>query len=120
MKSMSKTTSSVATILTWYNNNVYREQLIWFGSKGSVMHNELLNLDISEHDLYGISSSRLVLVSKGEISSYLTYTRKGSVVTKTEVALGFEASGASYPDETGFFAVEKGEGDTWIIKRYIF
>ena len=128
VKSSSKTISSVAVILEWENVDDERDQLIWFGSKGSVIHSELLDgfdgTDYPNYTLYGISSSRLVLIKEIDGADYqnlfLSYNRKGSAVTKTEIDPGTEHDGGRYPDETGFFKFEKGEGDTWIIKRYAF
>ena len=128
VKSSSKTISSVAVILEWENVDDEREQLIWFGSKGSVIHNELLDgfdgTYYPNYKLYGISSTRLVLIKEIDGADYqnlfLSYNRKGSAVTKTEIDPGTEHDGGRYPDETGFFKFEKGEGDTWIIKRYAF
>ena len=63
-------------------------------------------------------------------TAFKTFTRKGSTVTSTEIdsgaylILGYSGSyNFEIPvarDACGFFKIEKGEGDTWILKRYIF
>lgn len=132
IQSVSKTTLSAAVIVNW-SGEFNGQELIWFGNKGVVIHSEVI-MAFPGLYFYGSSNTRIVL---GGGIGYVTYTRKGSIVTKTNIDAGtlvssmptqfqFNASRdagiAVTPalDQCGFFSVEKGEGDTWILKRYIF
>ena len=132
IQSVSKTTLSAAVIVNW-SGEFNGQELIWFGNKGVIIHSEVI-MAFPGLYFYGSSNTRIVLAGR---IGYVTYTRKGSIVTKTNieagtlvssnppVAPGFNSGGVGIVatpalDQCGFFSVEKGEGDTWIIKRYIF
>lgn len=133
--------SSFPALVNAISNNIstsailYGENLYWFDSKGNVIHSENIS-QVGRPVLHGIASNRLVMsyvVSPDSVfinTVYKTFTRKGKTVTSTEINSGAEffsgfdrsdrlISSASR-DACGFFKFEKGEGDTWIIKRYIF
>ena len=132
IQSVSKTTLSAAVIVNW-SGEFNGQELIWFGNKGAIIHSEVI-MAFPGLYFYGSSNTRIVLAGN---MGYVTYTRKGSVVTKTEIDAGtlvsskptlfqFPASPdagivvTTASDQCGLKKKKKGVGDTWILKRYIF
>ncbi len=125
IKAISNNISTSAIMIDAVNNS----QLYWFDSKGKVIHSD----SIAYGRFYGITSTRLVVLYESQTTyntAFKTFTRKSSIVTSTEIdsgttlILGF-SEGGNYEipaarDAGGFFKSEKGVGDTWIVKRYIF
>lgn len=118
----SKNAVSSGCVVVWTKNWYKSQQIFWFGVRGAVIYSEIIKEETEQITPYGITINRLVTRKwMGEGYRFTTFTRKGSIVEKAIIDANVIQNEQQQPrDEAGFFAVEKGAGDTWILKRYIY